>query len=151
LVRNSKEQEVSPALSLDVVFVDLGKTLGEWAPPDQFKAYPSSRPFLAGLRGMNVRVGVITNLAPLDEGVVWEALVRCGLAEHIDRALFVSDSAAGSRKPDPAVFRFAAARAAVPPERAMFVGENLLELIGAAAAGMRTLWKPTSPGNELPG
>jgi FMN phosphatase YigB (HAD superfamily) len=105
---------------------------------------------LAGIRRQGLRVGIITNLGDIDDATGWGYLVASGLSEYVDRTLFISDNAARVPKPDPAIFHFAAEKAAVPPERALFIGENLLELIGAAAAGMHTLWKPTSPGKELP-
>ena len=142
---------MSETLALDVVFLDIGNTLGKLNDAGHFVAFPSSGTFLDGLRRIGLRVGVITNLSPMTDDDGWDLLVDGGLAPHVERALFVSDVTAGVAKPDPAIFRFAAARAGVKPERALFVGENLLELAGAAAAGMRTLWRPTAPGNELPG
>jgi FMN phosphatase YigB (HAD superfamily) len=39
----------------------------------------------------------------------------------------------------------------VPVGRCLYVGENLVEVIGAIAAGMKAVLKPCPPGRELPG
>ena len=48
-------------------------------------------------------------------------------------------------------YQFAAARLTVPPARCLYVGENLPEVLGALAAGMKAVLKPCPPGRDLPG
>jgi putative hydrolase of the HAD superfamily len=49
----------------------------------------------------------------------------------------VTSAEAGAAKPDPAIFRLALERLRVRPERALHVGDELLDEEGARAAGMR--------------
>jgi HAD superfamily hydrolase (TIGR01509 family) len=78
-------------------------------------------------------------------------LTQAGLSQFLDPHGFVSDHDAGVAKPNPEIYRFAAQQAHVEISRCLFVGENLVEVIGALAAGMKALLKPCPPGRELPG
>jgi putative hydrolase of the HAD superfamily len=64
------------------------------------------------------------------------------------------------RKPDAAIFRRAAGCLNVSPEHCLFVGDNpVADILGAAAAGMRTAWfrgamdwpvdQPSNPGATI--
>jgi putative hydrolase of the HAD superfamily len=62
------------------------------------------------------------------------------------------------RKPDPRLFRAAAARLPADPERCLYVGDGGgRELTGAAAVGMRAVllagpdWRPTRAGSHETG
>ncbi|HEX7176192.1 MAG TPA: HAD-IA family hydrolase [Pyrinomonadaceae bacterium] len=138
---------------IDFVFFDIGGTLGERdAATGRLVAFPSSARLLRMMReAVGVRVGVITTLGP---GLTNEdgktLLRRAGLEEFIDPELFISDHDAGVAKPDAEIYRLAATRAGVPVGRCLFVGENLIEVIGALAAGMKAVLKPCPPGRDLP-
>jgi hypothetical protein len=38
----------------------------------------------------------------------------------------------------------------VPVKKCLYVGENLIEVIGALAAGLQAVLKPCPPGRDLP-
>ena len=80
--------------------------------------------------------GVITN-ADLD--LQRAKLERFGLERRL-RTL-VASSEDGVAKPEPAIFRRAAAAIGLPPERVAYVGDRLeVDARGAAAAGMVGVW-----------
>lgn len=64
---------------------------------------------------------------------------RLGLADYFQFALCAEDLGVG--KPDPKPFREALARAGVPAERAVHVGDHPSDdIAGAQAAGLRAIW-----------
>ena len=86
---------------------------------------------LSGLRAAGLVVGVVSN----SDGRVASFLARAGLAAHLD---FVVDSGTvGVEKPDPRIFAIACARAGVPPDAAIHVGDVYeIDVLGARAAGI---------------
>ncbi|HWV49837.1 MAG TPA: HAD-IA family hydrolase [Microbacterium sp.] len=90
---------------------------------------------LSALRAAGWRIGIVTN-GEVDnqEGKI----VRTGLAEAVDG--WVISAEAGVRKPDPGIFALAADRVGVPLDGWM-VGDGLeSDIVGGAAAGLRTAW-----------
>lgn len=138
---------------IDFVFFDIGGTLGERDAAGRFTPFPSSAGLLRALReNLGLRVGVITTLgASLTDEDALALLRGAGLAGFLTPGALVSEHDAGAAKPDPSIYRFAAQRVGVPVGRCLYVGENLVEVIGALAAGMKALLKPCPPGRELPG
>jgi HAD superfamily hydrolase (TIGR01509 family) len=132
---------------LDFVFFDIGGTLGEYdAAAGRLVPFPDSARLLRLLRdAVGLRLGVITTLADLSNDQGRALLAGAGLAEFLDPAGFVSDHDAGVAKPDPAIYRFAAAQAGAAPARCLYVGDDLAEVIGARAAGMQALLRPAPP------
>ena len=64
---------------------------------------------------------------------------RVGLGAHFHAS--VSAREQGCSKPDPRIFRAAAARAGVPPEAVLHVGDDPgHDVLGALGAGMQTAW-----------
>jgi FMN phosphatase YigB (HAD superfamily) len=53
-------------------------------------------------------------------------------------------------KPHLAIYEFAAHKVGGPIENCLYVGENLIEIMGALAAGMQAVLKPCPPGRDLP-
>lgn len=138
---------------IDFVFFDIGGTLGERNPVDgSFTAFPSSAGLLRSMRDVvGLRIGIITTLgSQLTNADGLALLQQAGLAAFLDPAGFVSDHDAGVAKPRPAIYRFAADQVGVPVERCLYVGENLIEVIGAMTAGMKAILKPSPPGRDLP-
>ena len=137
---------------IDAVFFDIGGTLGERnAATGKLEPYASSKGLLKALRdGVGLRVGIITTLGPtLTHAQALAMLQDAGLREFLDAQAFVSDHDAGTAKPDPRIYQFAAARIQLPAARCLYIGENLIEVAGALAAGMKALLKPCPPGREL--
>jgi len=138
---------------IDFIFFDIGGTLGELAPATgDLVPFPSSAGLLTAVKAaIGVRVGVITTLGRLSNAEGKALLEHAGLAGFLDPHGFVSEhDAGGTAKPAPAIYRFAAEAVGVPVGRCLFVGENLVEVLGAKAAGMQAVLKPCPPGRELP-
>lgn len=129
---------------------DLARTLGlTWSPEDIAAAVAARRAhhgagfrtphndglrMLAGLRRRGVPVAVVSNCS----SDVAEMLAGSPLAELIDAPILSARS--GVMKPDPAVYRLAAAALDVAPERCVYVGDGLDdELGGAVRAGMHAI------------
>jgi FMN phosphatase YigB (HAD superfamily) len=144
---------MADAREIDFVFFDIGGTLGERDAAGRFVPFPSSAALLRRVRDeMGLRVGIITTLGDELSNDDAVALLRgAGLDRFLDPRGLVSDHDAGTAKPDPTIYRFAANRVGVPLERCLYIGENLVEVIGALAAGMKAVLKPCPPGRELPG
>ncbi|MFD5436609.1 HAD family hydrolase [Kitasatospora sp. NPDC127067] len=89
------------------------------------------------LRAAGWSVGVLTNGAT---DIQRAKLTTAGILDHVD-AVCISEEA-GARKPEPEVFRTAAARCGfVLPADAWMVGDNpMTDIAGASAAGLRTVW-----------
>jgi FMN phosphatase YigB (HAD superfamily) len=140
------------AREIDFVFFDIGGTLGEKTAAI-FKAFPSSAGLLRAMReNVGLRVGIITTLGgQMSDAEALEMLRDAGLEKFLDPKGFVSDNKAGMAKPDPEIYRFASEQVEVPVSRCLYLGENLIEVVGALAAGMKALLKPCPPGRELPG
>jgi FMN phosphatase YigB (HAD superfamily) len=139
---------------IDAVFFDIGGTLGERDPQTgQLIPYPSSVGLLRTMRDLvGLRVGIITTLGPdLTNGDGLALLHEAGLGQFLDPQGFVSDHDAGVAKPHVEIYQVAARRINTPPHRCLFVGENLSEVLGALAAGMKAVLKPCPPGRELSG
>ncbi len=97
-----------------------------------------AEPLLGWLRGHGVRIGLISN-------TIWPAevhrldLARYGLLDHIEALVFSSET--GLWKPDPRIFQLALDQLGVPPKRAVFVGDRLMEDVqGAQRAGLRAVF-----------
>ena len=88
------------------------------------------------------KLGLITNGPSATQR---PKIAQFGLADYLD--LLIVSEEVGVAKPDPAIFQLALAELAVPPERALYVGDSLeFDLPGAAAAGMPFIW--INPRNE---
>jgi putative hydrolase of the HAD superfamily len=86
------------------------------------------------LRRNGYRLALISN-ATADSAEAW---LTSTLAPRFDTALF--SCAVGMAKPDPRIYRAAAARLATEPAQCLYVGDGAdRELAGAAAVGMTVL------------
>ncbi len=89
---------------------------------------------LAELRRREIGIGLISNWDIRLEKVLRDL----GLWERFDWP--VVSAAVGAEKPDPAIFRHALGRCAVPAERALHVGDSYEEdFLGARKAGLRAV------------
>ncbi|MFB7619823.1 HAD family hydrolase [Kitasatospora sp. NPDC056181] len=89
------------------------------------------------LRASGWAVGVLTNGAA---DIQRAKLASAGILDHVD-AVCISEEA-GARKPDPEVFRMAAALCGHElPGDAWMVGDDpVTDIAGASTAGLRTIW-----------
>lgn len=88
-------------------------------------------PALSGLKERGLVLGMISNV---DSDMAAD-FTRLGLPAWLD--VIVTSSDAGVSKPDPGIFREALRRAGVPPEAAVFVGDQYqVDVVGARRAGL---------------
>jgi hemerythrin-like domain-containing protein/beta-phosphoglucomutase-like phosphatase (HAD superfamily) len=140
------------AKPVEIIFFDVRDTLGEVDRPGHLVTYkPSTETLLNAMRDLvNVRIGIITNLpkdVTAEDGR--KMLEEAGLTVYLDPKGLVINHDAGADKPSAKIFRYAAKQVGVPVDRCMYISENLIEVIGAQAAGMQTVLKPCPPGREF--
>jgi len=97
----------------------------------EWQAYPSVEPTLAALKGMGIRLGVISNW----DRSLKSILERCGLLGYFE--IVVVSSEVGYEKPDERIFRSALDSARIAPSRCLYVGDNYYDdKVGALSVGM---------------
>lgn len=89
---------------------------------------------LAALAADGRRWGIVTNKVARFTGPLTRAL---GLADGA--ACIVSGDSTAQPKPHPAPLLYAAAQAGVPPASAIYVGDDLRDVLAGRAAGMATV------------
>ena len=98
--------------------------------------FPRVDELLDALRGMGVRLGIITNGSIDLQGRKLDTL---GFGPRFD-AILISE-AERVRKPEAEIFLRALDRLSVDPDAAVFVGDNPdADVRGATGAGMRAVW-----------
>jgi FMN phosphatase YigB (HAD superfamily) len=139
-------------MAVKFVFFDIGGTLGERSAAGKFTPFPSTNGLLSAVKSaIGLRMGVITTLGPLTNDDAKNLLKSAGLSTFFESAGIVSEHDVGEQaKPAAAIYQFAAKAVGVPIEQCLYVGENLIEVIGATAAGMQAILKPCPPGRDLP-
>jgi putative hydrolase of the HAD superfamily len=121
------------ARSADLLSRELGVDIGveTMMSAIRFRAYPDAAPALAELRRRGLRLVCVSNW----DCSLPEVLAEVGLGDALDDIL--ASAVAGARKPDPAIFELAVARAGCDP---VAVGDTPEEdVAGAGAAGIRAL------------
>lgn len=89
-------------------------------------------PALDAARKKGVKTAIISN----SEGMLERLFAELGIRSHFD--LVVDSGIVGVEKPDPRIFGFALDRFAVPPARALHLGDVFAtDILGARAAGIR--------------
>jgi len=99
--------------------------------PESWQLYPDVLPAVQELRGLGLRLGILSdwgsNLLPIVDGL--------GLTPELD--FVIASGAVGLSKPDAAFFRLGATRVGVPPAEALMVGDSYrADIEGAQSAGM---------------
>lgn len=132
-------------MPINTVFFDLGDTLvisqTAWA--------PGAKSVLTTLRGMNVRLGVISNTAQLTRAQVLQKLPSDFDLAVFEPALVLFSSEVGVEKPSLAIFQLAVQRAAVAALQIVFCGENLTETLAAQRVGMIAARIQKPPGSDI--
>jgi 2-haloacid dehalogenase len=108
---------------------------------DALAAFPDVRPALQDLAGAGVEMVVLSNGSP---AMLDASLQAGGLGGWFDRVISVD--AVRAFKPHPAVYRHAAAVTGRPLEAIRLVSCNPFDVVGAATAGMGTVWINRSGG-----
>jgi hemerythrin-like domain-containing protein len=151
---SSESTPIAPSLKIKIILFDIRNTLGLVDRPGHLMIHPTSESLFKVL-GSTVRYGVITNLpdnvtAEQGRTMLESAIIGAQkLTDYLDpNGIFINHEV-GLSKPDPRIFLFAAEKMGASPEECLWIGENLLENVGAQAAGMRALLKPWPVGSEL--
>jgi len=99
-----------------------------------YRAFPGVPDALGGLRGEGWRIAVVTN------GSWWQRdkIRIAGLTGVIDACCISGE--VGVRKPDPKILEVAAEMCGLPLEGAWMVGDSLVDIQAAHAAGIRSAW-----------
>jgi putative hydrolase of the HAD superfamily len=106
-----------------------------WMPARRLGA--TTHALLETLRSRGLKVALVSNAFD-PPALLHRDLERLGVAERLDAAVFSSE--VGKRKPHPAIFEQALDAVAVQPERAVFVGDQLVADVGGAGSlGMTTV------------
>lgn len=136
----ARELGLPPAAGAAVLREHDRRPEGLWCIPDADAA-----PVLRELARRGVRRGVVSNA----DGRVRRQLETAGLASFFD--VIVDSAEVALRKPDPAIFRLAAARLGVEPADAIYVGDIYdVDVLGAHAAGMDALWLAGTAAGDSP-
>ena len=113
--------------------------------------HPDVYDTLTALRRRGYRIGIITNGTARTQSL---KIDHSGLRPYVDLVVLAGEE--GIQKPDPRIFRMAAARLGVPPTVCLFVGDHPQnDLEGARNAGfhpVRKVWDfdPTHPIHHIP-
>ncbi len=103
---------------------------------DAARLRPDCLDTLARLRADGLYLQIVSNI---DDELMHPLAERLGLGAAFD--VLTSSEEAGSCKPDPAIYRYALAKAGLDAEQVLFVGDSTVhDIEGPAAAGMRTAW-----------
>jgi len=102
------------------------------------RGIPGVREALERFHRSGLPMGVVSN-SSFGQHVIRHELAKHGLAEHL--AFVVASAEYVVRKPNRLLFETAAALLGVPPSDVWFVGDSFdLDIIGARAAGMTSVW-----------
>ncbi len=94
--------------------------------------YPGVIPLLTALKESGVRLGVMTNKY---ERFALDVVNGMGLGDFFE-VVIGSDSEGSAMKPDPAGLLEAARRLEVDPQRTLYAGDDLRDMVAAKNAGM---------------
>lgn len=137
---------------ISVVFFDVKDTLGTVDRPGHLVLYkPTSEHLIQQLtQVVGLRAGIIMNLpGDLSAQDGRKMLEEAGVLAHLDPDGVVINHEVGLDKPRSEIYATAANQMGVDVDECIFVGENLIEVIGAQTAGMRAVLKPFPPGREF--
>lgn len=111
---------------------EISHVLGGFA---ALPAYADAEPAMRRLRESGVGVGCLT---VGEAGPTWTFLERTGLAPYVDQVVAAGET--GTWKPAPGVYRAAAERMGVPPDRLALVAVHAWDCHGAKRAGCVAGW-----------
>lgn len=93
---------------------------------------PEARQVLHALRTLGLKIGLISNIC--SHGLIKANLTRYGISHYFDPIILSSEY--GRRKPDPAIFHYAARLANVPTGACAHIGDRIArDILGARKAG----------------
>jgi D-glycero-D-manno-heptose 1,7-bisphosphate phosphatase len=130
--------------------------------PDELVMLPDVGKAVARLNARGWRVAVCTNQACVGKGIIDAAMldrIHNHLRDHLardgatlDAIFFAPDppwAATERRKPGPGMLREAMTRFGVSPAQTIFIGDNVIDLQAARAAGCRSILVRTGKGAAM--
>jgi len=111
-------------------YVKTGDFVGEFLASLRFRAIDGAAETLDALGSAGLRIACVANW----DVSLPDALAAAGLEGRFHTV--VSSAEAGAPKPDPAPFRLALGRLAVPADHALHIGDSAADRDGARAAGL---------------
>jgi HAD superfamily hydrolase (TIGR01549 family) len=122
----------------------LDRILASQFAVDAWEPYPDTEPMLAAVRGMDVRIGIVSDWGSNLRGI----LAGLGLDRYLDFVL--PSGAVGVAKPNPAFFQMALEAGGAQPHEALMVGDSYrADVHGAWSAGMDALWLDRHEGMSI--
>jgi len=116
---------------------------GYWNAAVRFEPMPGMSEALERIARLGVQLAVVSNTS-FTGAVIRSELERHGLADRM--AFIVASADYAVRKPNPILFKLAAARLGLAPETIWFVGDRLdTDVAGANQAGMPSVWLSARP------
>ena len=98
-------------------------------------AFPDAAGALASLAAAGYRIAVVTNSA---RDAAQTAIAAAGLDRHVETVIGADE--VGAYKPDPRVYRHAAARLETQPDSVCLVAAHGWDILGALRAGWGAAW-----------
>lgn len=114
---------------------ELLAAAGGGEPPEEMPPFPDVPPGLASLRREGHALAVLTNSA---RATAEQHLAGAGLREAFDTVIGADEI--GAYKPDRRTYAHALDRLGAAPDRTWFVAAHDWDMVGAAAAGLRTAY-----------
>lgn len=127
-------QRLAAQVEVDVFIADWTQRFREQVETSPTLLMPGADALLDTLRRQAIPVCLVTNSARTDAH--WK-LDCAGIAGHFEQVITVDDVPRG--KPDPAIYRLAAARLGVAPQRALALEDSRHGVASALSAGMQVL------------
>jgi HAD superfamily hydrolase (TIGR01662 family) len=140
----------------DLVLLDRDGTLVEDVPyngdPSRVRPLPGAREALDRLRGLGVRLGLVTNQSGIARGLISREQADAvnarveqllGPFEVVLLCPHAPDDGCGCRKPAPGMVKQASAELDVDPARVVLVGDIEADVLAAEAAGATGILVPT--------
>lgn len=95
---------------------------------------PEIPPVLESIKNLGLKIGLISNVC--SRGQVPQNLEAYGIRNYFDPIVLSSEY--GRRKPDPAIFHYAARLANVPTSECVYIGDRIArDIVGARKAGFK--------------
>ena len=103
------------------------------------RLYDDVLPALAVLRDQSIKTAIVSNTPWGSPAALWrEELVRLGLADAVDLAVFCTDC--GWRKPARQIFDYTLEKLKAAPEQCVFIGDDpRWDIVGPQSVGMDAL------------
>jgi HAD superfamily hydrolase (TIGR01509 family) len=116
--------------------IDPGEFAPSYVEAMQFERLPGVRRSLQRLRRCGIELAVVANF----DLTLQQRLGELNLLPLLSAVVTPAD--AGVAKPDPRIFEVALERLGVSPDRALHIGDGVVDEEGSSAAGMMFAWSP---------